>query len=198
MPVPDAHFVNGHRIAAAVSRRPRARGLRHGLLLGRGEEVLAAARRLQHRGRLRGRADAEPDLPRSLHRHDRPQRSRARRVRSEGDQLRRSAEGVLGEPRSDAGHAAGQRRRHAVPLRHLLRRRGAAARRRSVARRVSEAADRGRLRRDHDRDRAGAGVLLRRGLPPAVPREESRRLLRPRRHRRELSDRRRRRPRDDV
>ena len=54
------------------------------------------------------------------------------------------------------------------------RRRRAAARRRSVARRVSEAADRGRLRRDHDRDRAGAGVLLRRGLPPAVPREESR------------------------
>ena len=30
------------------------------------------------------------------------------------------------------------------------------------------------------------GVLLRRGLPPAVPGEEPRRLLRPRRHRREL------------
>ncbi len=39
------------------------------------------------------------------------------------DQLRRSAEGVLGEPRSDAGHAAGQRRRHAVSLGDLLRRR---------------------------------------------------------------------------
>ena len=39
----DAHFVNGHRIVAAVSRRPRARHVRHGLLLGRGEEVLAAA-----------------------------------------------------------------------------------------------------------------------------------------------------------
>ena len=44
----------------------------------------------------------------------------------------------------------------------------------------------------HDRDSAGAGVLLRRGLPPAVSGEESRRLLRhwrnrrhlPRRHRR--------------
>ncbi len=33
---------------------------------------------------------------------------------------------------------------------------------------------------------AGAPVLLRRGLPPAVPREEPRRLLRPGRHRREL------------
>ena len=68
-------------------------------------------------------------------------------------QLRRSAEGVLGEPRSDAGHAAGQRRRHAVPLGDLRRRRPAAARRRSVAGRVSEAADRGRLRRDYHRDR---------------------------------------------
>ena len=48
---------------------------------------------------------------------------------------------VLGKPRSDAGHAAGQRRRHAVPLGHLLRRRRAAASRRSVARRVSAAAD---------------------------------------------------------
>ena len=43
-----------------------------------------------------------------------------------------------------------------------------------------------RLRRDHDRDRPGGAVLLRRGLPPAVPGEEPRRLLRARRHRREL------------
>ena len=50
-----------------------------------------------------------------------------------------------------------------------------------------------RLRRDHDRDRAGADVLLRRGLPPAVPGEEPGRLLRPRRHRRVLPRRRRRR-----
>ena len=41
----------------------------------------------------------------------------------------------------DAGHAPGQRRRHAVPLGHLLLRRRAAAGRRSVARRVSAAAD---------------------------------------------------------
>ena len=51
-----------------------------------------------------------------------PRRSRARRVRSEADPLRGSAEGVLGESRPDAGHAPGQRRRHAVPLRDLLRR----------------------------------------------------------------------------
>ncbi len=38
----------------------------------------------------------------------------------------------------------------------------------------------------------GRPVLLRRGLPPAVPAKEPRRLLRPRRHRRELPDRHRR------
>ncbi len=51
----------------------------------------------------------------------------------------------------------------------------------------------GRLRRDHDRDRAAGPLLLRRGLPPAVPGEEPERLLRPRRHGRLLPDRRRRR-----
>ena len=37
--------------------------------------------------------------------------------------LRRAAARLLGEPRPDAGHAPGQRRRHAVPLGDLLRRR---------------------------------------------------------------------------
>ena len=48
-----------------------------------------------------------------------------------------------------------------------------------------------RLRCDHDGDPARAGVLLRRGLPPAVPGEEPRRLLRHRRDRRVLPGRRR-------
>ena len=43
---------------------------------------------------------------------------------------------LLGEPRPDAGHAPGQRCRHPVPLRHLLVKRGAAGRRRGLARRV--------------------------------------------------------------
>ena len=46
----------------------------------------------------------------------------------------------------------------------------------------------------HDRDRARAGVLLRGGLPPAVPREEPGWLLRPRGNRRGLSGRAQRRP----
>ena len=40
----------------------------------------------------------------------------------------RAAEDLLGEPRPDPGHAPGQRPRHPVPLRDLLRRRGAARR----------------------------------------------------------------------
>ena len=43
--------------------------------------------------------------------------------------------------------------------------------------------------RDHDRDRAGRAVLLRRGLPPAVPAQGAERLLRPEGHRRELQHR---------
>ena len=39
---------------------------------------------------------------------------------------------------------------------------------------------------DHHRDRRGGSVLLRRGLPPAVPGQEPAGLLRPRRHRRQL------------
>ena len=42
---------------------------------------------------------------------------------------------------------------------------------------------------DHDRDPRRADLLLRRGLPPAVPRQEPDGVLRPRRHRRELPDR---------
>ena len=42
---------------------------------------------------------------------------------------------------------------------------------------------------DHHRDRSGSRVLLRRGLPPAVPGEEPGRLLRHRRHGRRLPDR---------
>ncbi len=52
-----------------------------------------------------------------------------------------------------------------------------------LARGLPAGAGRGRLRSDHHRDPRGRPVLLRRGIPPAVPGEESRRLLRSRRHR---------------
>ena len=55
---------------------------------------------------------------------------------------------------------------------HLHDDRRAGRRRRRVARSLPGRADRRRPRRDLDGDPAGAGLLLRRGLPPAVPRQE--------------------------
>ena len=85
---------------------------------------------------------------------DRPHRGRARRLRPEADELRGAAQAVLGEPRPDAGHAPGQRRRHPVPLGDLHHERRAARGGRGVAARVPARAERRRLRRDHHRDRA--------------------------------------------
>ena len=95
--------------------------------------ILAAARRLCDRGRLCRRPDAQPDLPGSLQRHDRPQRGRAGGLRPDEGQLRSAAEDLLGKPRSDPGHAPGQRCRHPVPLRHLRHVAGAAPHRGRVA-----------------------------------------------------------------
>ena len=117
---------------------------------------------------------------------DRPHRGRARRLRPGAGLARRDPAHVLGGPRPDAGHAPGQRRRHAVPLGGLLRRRRAARRARRRATRYQASLTAAGLGRDHHRDRPGRPVLLRRGVPPAVPRQEPQRLLRPGRHRRHL------------
>ena len=69
--------------------------------------------------------------------------------------LRRAAADLLGEPRPDAGHAPGQRRRHAVPLGDLhVRRRAARARPRRRATRTSGRCDAAGYGDDHHRDRA--------------------------------------------
>src|SRR5712671_4443970 len=73
-----------------------------------------------------------------------------------------------------------------LPLDGVLGERRAAGGGRVLTRHVPGRARARRLRRDHDGDRGGGAVLLRRGLPPAVPREEPERLLRSRRHRRLL------------
>ena len=99
---------------------------------------------------------------------------------------------VLREPRSDARHAPRQRRRHAISLGHLCLLR-AQARAADAAKRSTTKALKARgLRAGHDGDSAGARVLLRRRLSPAISRQESARLLRSRRHRRGLPDRHRR------
>ena len=78
-----------------------------------------------------------------------------RRLRPEADELRRAAAPLLGEPRPDAGHAPGQRHRHAVPLGDPLRERRAARGCRALTGHVPGRAARRGLRRDHDGDRAG-------------------------------------------
>ena len=137
MPVADRHAVNRHAARRAVSRGPRAGDLRARLFLGRRAEVLAAAGRVHDGRRLRRRLHEESDVrgsllaaapatPRSCSSCSIP-----RQVTYDG-----SAEDVLGEPRSDAGHAAGQRRRHAVPvgdLRHVRRTARAPPKRRAIA-----------------------------------------------------------------
>ena len=66
---------------------------------------------------------------------------------------------------------------------------GAEEGRRGIQGDVRQGAGREALRRDHDRDRRRAAVLLRRGLSPAISGEEPDGLLRARRHRRVLPDR---------
>ena len=56
---------------------------------------------------------------------DRPRRGGAGRLRPGQGLLRRPAQGLLRGARPDPGHAPGQRRRHPVPLRDLLRQRRA-------------------------------------------------------------------------
>ena len=70
-----------HAARAAVPRRDRDGGLRDGLLLGRRAPLLAAARRLHDRGRLRRRHDAQPDLRGDLLRPHRAHGGRPRRLR---------------------------------------------------------------------------------------------------------------------
>src|SRR5690606_25897825 len=112
---------------------------------------------------------------------------RARRLRSGGAAVREAARDLLGVARSDAGHAAGQRYRHAVALSDLRRRGRGARGGRAERRELAEGTVGARLRKDHDGDLRSAAVLLRRGLSPAISREESRRILRSRRLRRALS-----------
>ena len=65
-----------------------------------------------------------------------------------------------------------------VPVGDLRPFRGAVDRRAREPRCLSGGADGGRIRANHHGDRPGRRVLLRGGLPPAVPREEPERVLR--------------------
>jgi len=73
-----------------------------------------------------------------------------------------------------------------LPLGHLHVRTGSARGRDRLARRLCTGVEEGGPRQHHHRDRAGAGILFRRGRPPAVSGEEPLRILRPAGHRHRL------------
>src|SRR6185295_14839613 len=77
----------------------------------------------------------------------------------------------------------------AIPLRDLRLRTRTAQSRRGLQGDVREGAERRALWRYHHRSYRCAGVLLRRGLSPAISCQEPGGLLRARRHRRRLPDR---------
>ena len=109
---------------AGESRRPAGRGgLRRRLLLVRRGRLPPTRRRAGRHQRLCRRHRRHGQLRGGLDRTDRPRRGRPDRLRSAEDLLRAVAQGPLRHPRSHDAEPPGQRRRHAVSLGHLLRRR---------------------------------------------------------------------------
>ena len=136
---------------------------------------------------LRRRLHPQPHLRGDLYRAHRPHRGRPRGLRPRADLLPPPARGVLHRARPHPGRRPGQRPRHPVPLGGLRDHRRAAARGRlprfeAFGKALADAG-----KRPIATELAPAGdVLLRRGVPPAVPAQGPQRLLRPPGHRRGL------------
>src|SRR5271156_523885 len=113
----------GDTARTSIPRRDANGDVRDGLLLGCREEILGAPGRVLDPCGIRGRFDAENDVPRSLLGADGAYRGRASRLRSVEGALRRTLAHVLGESRPNARDAAGQRCRHPVSIGYLPRQR---------------------------------------------------------------------------
>jgi len=117
---PGATSCSGTPLEPAVSRKASNRSCSAWVASGRREEVLDGGGRLHDRGRLRGRHHPEPDLRGSVFGSHRSYRGRARRFSTRrSPSIEEMLRIFLGEPRPDAGHAPGKRRRLAVPLGRL-------------------------------------------------------------------------------
>ena len=116
LPVPARHFVNGNRLEAPFPRRHAARAVRPRLFLGRRTQVLDDTRRAQHAVGYAGGVTPNPtyeEVCTGYTGHNEVVRVvfDPREISYAGTVAR-----VLGIARPDAGHAPGQRHRHAVPL----------------------------------------------------------------------------------
>ena len=176
----------GHADEASVPGGLCAADRRHGLLLGRRARVLAGARGLHDGGRIRRRLHAQPHLRGGLQRAHRPHRGGAGGVRSRQDLIRAAAPACSGRittrrrecARATTSGPSTARRSCWTPRAH--RQAGGLAG--AYAERLRAAGY-----REITTEIAPAGhVLLRRGLPPAVPAQEPVGVLRARRHRRQL------------
>lgn len=129
-----------------------------------GSRVPGSARGGARRGGLHGRRRAASHVRADLHGWHGPRGSGAAGIRSGRHQLSRHTGNIFHDPRSHHPEPAGQRRGHAIPLRHLLPvgragKSGAQGARRD-GRRVGRAYRHG--------TGAGAAVLQGRGVSPAL------------------------------
>ena len=116
---PRRHYVKRRVAHSALARRDEDRRLRSSVASGAPTEVLADARLISTAAGYAG-GYAQPDLRGGLFGPHGSRRGGACRLRPDARLLRGAAEGLLGGPRPDAGHAPGQRHRDAIPYRSSL------------------------------------------------------------------------------
>ena len=163
---------------AALPRRHADRRLRRRLLLGRREGVLGDPGHLLDRGGLRRRLHARTRRTRRSARRapgtPRPCSSSSTRRSSPTSSCSRCSGRTTTRPRACARATTSAPSTARRSTSRTPEQEAAALATRDA---VPGAADGGRLRRHHHRDRAAGAVLLRRGLPPAVPLQGAQRLL---------------------